>query len=45
VELPDTPVAEALRRARQALPLVREDHPLTAEIAAAENIVPFLADL
>lgn len=45
VDLPTTPIAEALDRARQALPLVREDHPLTAEIAAAEEVIPHLSAL
>jgi len=39
-ELPCTPVGEAFRMAAEALPMIAEDHPLTEEIARAEQIVP-----
>lgn len=44
-ELPDAPVAEAFRTARETLPVVAEDHPLTEEIAGAERTLPLFAAL
>ncbi|WP_326686323.1 aromatic amino acid ammonia-lyase [Streptomyces sp. NBC_01795] len=38
-ELPGTAVAEAFRTAGKALPMIAEDHPLTEEIAAAEQVL------
>ncbi len=43
-ELPDAPVAQALRRATTLLPMIEEDHPLSAEIARAEQVVDEFAD-
>lgn len=44
-ELPDTPVRQALLRAQNALPMIPEDHPLSGEIATAEQLLPALAEL
>ncbi|MFJ6700625.1 aromatic amino acid ammonia-lyase [Streptomyces sp. NPDC091272] len=43
--LPDTPLREAFRLAAAEFPHVIEDHPLTAEIQQAEQLVDALADL
>lgn len=44
-ELPEAPVAEAFRTAEKALPMIPEDHPLTEEIARAEETLPGFAAL
>ncbi|MGY1433675.1 aromatic amino acid ammonia-lyase [Streptomyces reniochalinae] len=44
-ELPHAPVAEAFRIAAASLPMVAEDHPLTEEIAQAEQLVAGFAAL
>jgi histidine ammonia-lyase len=42
-KLPASGAADALRLACDRLPLVEEDHPMTEEIALAENLVPAFA--
>jgi histidine ammonia-lyase len=44
VDLPRAPVARAFERAARRLPLVREDHPLSDEIAGAELLIDEFAD-
>jgi histidine ammonia-lyase len=44
-DLPDAPVARAFERAALRLPMVEEDHPLSGEIALAEQIIDEFADL
>ncbi|MGW7353203.1 aromatic amino acid ammonia-lyase [Streptomyces sp. Z26] len=45
VELPDTPLREAFRLADEGLPHVVHDHPLSAEIHRAEQLLDRLAAL
>lgn len=44
VDLPRAPVSRAFERAAPRLPLIREDHPLSGEIAHAELLTDEFAD-
>ncbi|QUH03949.1 aromatic amino acid lyase [Saccharopolyspora erythraea] len=44
VKLPDAPVGQAFARATRQLPMIEEDHPLSDEIAQAEQIIDEFAD-
>jgi histidine ammonia-lyase len=43
-ELPDAPVLRAFERVARQLPMIEEDHPLSEEIAQAEEIIDVFAD-
>lgn len=44
-QLPDTPLREAFRLAESGLPYIADDHPLSAEIRQAEQLLDRLATL